>query len=203
MILELMITPETQAGLVRCDWAQGPLSEQYHDEEWGVPSHDERHLFEMLILEGAQAGLSWSTILNRRERYRRAYDAFDPGLVARYGDAKRAALLSDAGIIRNRAKVDASIANARAFLRVAEEFGSFDAFLWRFVDGRPITNRWESLRELPASTALSDKLSKELKRRGFSFAGSTICYSFMQAVGLVNDHLISCFRHEQVQRSVS
>jgi DNA-3-methyladenine glycosylase I len=181
---------------VRCGWATtDPLYIAYHDTEWGVPSHDERHLFEMLILEGAQAGLSWITILRRRESYRQAFDNFDPEKIARYGAKKKAALLADPGIIRNRAKVDAAIANARAFLAVREETGSCDRFLWTFVGGLPIQNRWTGLGDVPPETAESKAMSKELRRRGFSFVGPTICYAFMQAVGMVNDHTTGCFRH--------
>lgn len=176
----------------RCPWAKSDLAIQYHDEEWCVPCHDERRFFEMLVLEGAQAGLSWETILRKRAAYRLAFDNFDPNLVASYGDQKVASLLADAGIVRNRAKVASSILNAQKFLQVQEEFGSFDAYLWRFVDGRPVDNNWRSISELPAKTELSDKLSKDLAKRGFKFVGSTICYSYMQAVGLINDHLISC-----------
>ncbi len=179
----------------RCAWAEGSDAYRlYHDKEWGVPSHDDRHLFEMLILEGAQAGLSWSTILNRREGYRMAYDGFDPGRVARYDEAKQAALLLDPGIVRNRAKVAASVLNAQAYLRVQEEFGSFDAYLWWFVDGLPIVNSWRSLSEIPAETDASKALSKDFAKRGFKFVGATIVYAFMQAVGMVNDHLVDCPR---------
>jgi DNA-3-methyladenine glycosylase I len=179
----------------RCGWSTGdPLYVAYHDDEWGVPSHDDRHLFEMLLLEGAQAGLAWITILRKRECYRRAFAGFDPAKVARFGERDRARLLADAGIVRNRLKVDAAIGNARAFLDVVEECGSFDAYLWPFVDGRPVVNAWASLAQVPASTPLSDGLSKDLKRRGFRFVGSTIVYSFMQAVGMVNDHVTDCFR---------
>lgn len=180
----------------RCSWARptNPTYVAYHDEEWGVPSHDDRHLFEMLILEGAQAGLSWETILNKREAYRRAFARFDPRKVARFDAAKRRALLADAGIVRNRAKIESAVGNARAFLAVQDEFGSFDAFVWRFVDGRPKQNRWATLRHIPPKTDESDALSKELLRRGFKFVGSTICYAWMQACGLVNDHVEGCFR---------
>jgi len=185
---------------VRCGWATtDPLYIAYHDEEWGVPSHDERHLFEMLILEGAQAGLSWLTILRRREGYRQAFDGFDPEKIARYGAKKKAALLADPGIIRNRAKVDAAIANARAFLAVREETGSCDRFLWSFVGGRPLQNRWTGLGDVPAETGESKAMSKELRRRGFSFVGPTICYAFMQAVGMVNDHTTGCFRYRELR----
>jgi DNA-3-methyladenine glycosylase I len=169
----------------RCPWSgTDPLYIRYHDEEWGVPQHDDRHLFEMLVLEGAQAGLSWLTILKKRARYREVYRRFDPVAVARFGAREKTALLADAGIVRNRLKVEASVANARALLAVAEEHGSFDAYLWRFVDGRPLVNRWRSHGEVPAETPQS-----------FRFVGPTICYAFMQAVGMVNDHLVGCFRH--------
>ena len=186
----------------RCRWAgtSDPLYLAYHDDEWGVPSHDDRHLFEMLILEGAQAGLSWSTILNKRANYRRAYHRFDPRKVARYGAADRRRLLADAGIVRNRAKVAASVANASAFLNVQEEFGSFAAFAWSFVGGRPIVNARTALRDIPARTAESDAFSKALKARGFKFVGSTIMYAFMQAVGMVNDHQVDCFRYAATKR---
>ena len=173
----------------------------YHDREWGVPSHDDRHLFEMLVLEGAQAGLSWLTILRKREAYRRAFDAFDPARVARYTEKRQAKLLADPGIVRNRQKVAAAVANARAFLATAEEFGSFDAYLWRFVGGAPRQNRFRRLADVPARTEESDALSKDLRGRGFGFVGSTICYAFMQAVGLVNDHLTSCPRHGVLARA--
>jgi DNA-3-methyladenine glycosylase I len=182
----------------RCEWAKNELSIRYHDEEWGRPVHDDRLLFEFLVLEGAQAGLSWDTILRKRERYREVFDNFDPAIVARYGKRKVNALLGDAGIVRNRLKIAAAIGNAQAFLAVAEEFGSFDAYIWRFVGGRPRVNAWRTLRELPASTAESDAMSKDLKRRGFRFVGSTICYAFMQAVGMVNDHAPDCFRYAEL-----
>jgi DNA-3-methyladenine glycosylase I len=181
----------------RCPWCLGSdLYRRYHDEEWGVPVHDDARLFEFLILEGAQAGLSWSTILAKRENYRRAFARFDPEKVARFGarDAKR--LMRDAGIVRNRLKIGAAIGNARAFLEVRREFGSFDAYLWRFVDGRPLQNRRRNMKQVPARTVVSDAISKDLKRRGFRFVGSTIVYAFMQAVGMVNDHLIACFRRK-------
>jgi DNA-3-methyladenine glycosylase I len=179
----------------RCGWAgNDPLSVAYHDQEWGVPLHDDRRLFEMLILEGAQAGLSWSTILRRREGYRRAFDGFDPAAVAEYGDDKAAALLQDPGIIRNRLKVHSAINNARRFLTVQREFGSFDAYVWGFVEGEPIQNARRSLDEVPAKTPISDALSKDLVERSFTFVGSTIIYAYMQAAGLVNDHVQSCFR---------
>ncbi len=187
--------------LKRCDWCLAtPLYREYHDREWGVPLHDDRGLFEFLILEGAQAGLSWSTILNKRENYRRAYDGFDVEKVARYGARSVGRLLKDAGIVRNRLKIEASITNARAFLEVQESFGSFDAYIWGFVDGKPIQNRWKSLSELPARTPLSDAISKDLKQRGFKFVGSTIVYAHMQATGMVNDHVVSCYRYRAVAR---
>ncbi len=183
----------------RCPWCLGnDLYLSYHDEEWGVPVHDDRRHFEFLVLEGVQAGLSWLTVLRKREAYRRLYDGFDPVTVATYGDEKLEQLLGDSGIVRNAAKIKSSVNNARRFLEVQREFGSFDEFLWRFVDHRPVVNRWESLPEIPASTPLSDEVSKELKRRGFTFVGSTIVYSHLQAAGLVNDHLVSCFRYPQL-----
>ena len=189
----------------RCRWAgtTDPLYLRYHDEEWGVPSHDDRHLFEMLILEGAQAGLSWITILRKRAAYRRAFDRFDPRKVARYDRRRIAALIKDAGIVRNRLKIESAVTNARAFLAVQKEFGSFDAWLWRFVDGAPRQNARASLREIPARTEASDALSRELKRRGFRFVGTTICYAFMQAVGMVNDHETKCFRCRPLRRPES
>ena len=184
----------------RCDWVaeSDALSVAYHDEEWGVPSHDETHLFELLVLEGAQAGLAWSTILRKREGYRHAFAGFDAETVARFhpGDVER--LLGDAGIVRNRAKIEAAIANARATLAVRAEVGSLDAYLWSFVGGEPIRNAWRTVREVPAETTESRALSRELKRRGFRFVGPTICYAFMQAAGLVNDHTVECFRYEEV-----
>lgn len=177
----------------RCAWASNELSICYHDEEWGVPVHDDRTLFEFLILEGAQAGLSWNTILNKRDNYRCAFDGFDPQRVARYDQRKVKQLLADAGIVRNKLKIAAAIENAKAFLRVQEEFGSFDRYIWQFVGGKPRVNKWRSLRQLPARTAESDAMSKDLQRRGFKFVGSTICYAFMQAVGMVNDHTVDCF----------
>jgi DNA-3-methyladenine glycosylase I len=185
--------------LTRCSWARGDEMIAYHDAEWGVPLHDDRGLFEFLILEGAQAGLSWSTILRKRENYRKAFDRFDPRKIARYEDSKVAALLEDAGIVRNRLKVASAVANARAFLAVQKEFGSFDAYIWSFVGGRPMQNRRRELAEVPARTAESDAMSKDLARRGFRFVGSTICYAFMQATGMVNDHLTGCFRHRTLR----
>ena len=184
--------------VIRCGWASTPLSIAYHDQEWGVPVHDDRTLFEMLVLEGAQAGLSWLTILAKREAYRAAFDFFDPELVARYDDRKVVQLLANPGIVRNRQKIEAAIQNARAFLAVQKEFGSFDAYVWRFVDGRPKRNAWRRLEELPSSTPESEALSQDLRRRGFRFVGPTICYAFMQAVGMVNDHLLDCFRYREL-----
>jgi DNA-3-methyladenine glycosylase I len=181
--------------VVRCEWAQSELMIRYHDEEWGVPAHDDRTLFEFLILEGAQAGLSWETILNKRENYRAAFDGFDAESVARYDKRKIAQLLKNPGIVRNRLKVASAVRNAQAVLRVQEEFGSFDRYVWQFVDGRPRVNLWKSQRQVPPRTAQSDAMSKALKKRGFNFVGSTICYAFMQAVGMVDDHLVQCFRH--------
>jgi DNA-3-methyladenine glycosylase I len=184
----------------RCPWAQNELAVRYHDEEWGVPVHDDRTLFEFLTLEGAQAGLSWDTILRKRERYRQAFDGFDALKVSSYDSRKVKALLSDPGIVRNRLKVAASIQNAKSFLAVQEEFGSFDAYLWGFVGGKPIVNRRRTMKEVPARTAESDAMSLDLRKRGFKFVGSTICYAMMQGVGMVNDHLIGCFRYKQVGR---
>jgi DNA-3-methyladenine glycosylase I len=181
--------------ITRCHWAVSDLMIAYHDEEWGVPQHEDRTLFELLILEGAQAGLSWETILKKRDAYRKAFDHFDPAKVARYDARKIAKLMSDSGIVRNRLKIASAVANAKAFLAVQKEFGTFDAYLWRFVGGKPIRNRFNSIRDVPARTAESDALSKDLRKRGFNFVGSTICYAFMQAVGMVNDHLTSCFRY--------
>ncbi len=183
--------------IVRCHWASGDeLTIRYHDEEWGMPVHDDRTLFEFLILEGAQAGLSWNTILNKRQNYRVAFDQFDVRRVAAYDRRKMQRLLKDPGIVRNRLKITSAVGNAKAFLRVAEEFGSFDCYIWRFVDGKPRVNSRKSPRQVPAKTAESDAMSKDLKARGFNFVGSTICYAFMQAVGVVNDHLVRCFRYE-------
>lgn len=182
----------------RCAWARSELAIRYHDEEWGVPARDDRTLFEFLALEGAQAGLSWETILRKRERYRQVFDGFDPAIVARYGSEKVEALLADPGIVRNRAKIAAAITNARAALAVRDEFGSLAAYLWSFVDGQPKVNAWRTLAEVPARTAESDAMSKDLKRRGFAFVGSTICYAFMQAVGMVNDHTTDCFRYAEL-----
>jgi DNA-3-methyladenine glycosylase I len=183
----------------RCAWpGDDPLYIAYHDDEWGMPAHDDRHLFEMLILEGAQAGLSWITILRKRENYRRALDNFDAEKIARYGAKKVARLLADPGIVRNRLKIGAAIENARAFLKVRDEFGSFDDYIWRFVGGSPIQNKRRGLGDIPARTPESDAMSKDLKTRGFKFVGSTICYAFMQAVGMVNDHVVTCYRHAEL-----
>lgn len=187
----------------RCLWpGDDPLMIEYHDVEWGVPLHDDRKHFEFLVLDAAQAGLSWRTVLLKRENYRRAFDNFDPNKVARYSAARVAKLLANPGIIRHRLKVQSTVTNAQRFLDIQNEFESFDAFVWRFVDGRPRVNRFENLSALPARTPESDAMSKELKSRGFSFVGSTICYAYMQAAGLVNDHLVRCFRHDEIQRSI-
>ena len=186
----------------RCQWAGSePLYVAYHDLEWGVPVHDDRTLFEFLILEGAQAGLSWSTILKKRDAYRAAFDGFDPAIVAAYDDAKVAELLANSGIVRNRAKVASAIGNARAVLHIRQEFGSLDAYLWQFVGGRPIQNAWRSLAEVPAETVESRAMSKDLRKRGLNFVGPTICYAFMQAVGMVNDHTVDCFRYLTLSRA--
>jgi DNA-3-methyladenine glycosylase I len=181
----------------RCSWPSTELDIAYHDKEWGVPVHDDRVLFEFLILEGAQAGLSWSTILNKRENYRRAFAGFDPKKVARFDAARRKKLMKDAGIVRNRLKIESTVSNAKAFLAVQKEFGSFDRYLWQFVNGKPIVNARKG-KDVPARSAESDAMSKDLQKRGFRFVGSTICYAFMQAVGMVNDHLVTCYRHRQV-----
>ena len=188
----------TASMITRCQWAgSDPLYVAYHDQEWGVPVHDDRLLFEFLVLEGAQAGLSWSTILNKRESYRAAFDNFDPQQVAAYDDARVAELLGNPGIVRNRLKVNAAVKNARAFLNVQTEFDSFAAYIWQFVGGQPKQNAWRSLSEIPAETDESRAMSKDLKRRGFTFVGPTICYAFMQAVGMVNDHTVDCFRYQE------
>ena len=184
---------------VRCSWCgEDPVYVRYHDEEWGVPVHDEDTLFEFLLLEGAQAGLSWLTILRRRDGYRRAFANFSADTVARYGDEDIERLVGDASIIRNRAKIRAAIGNARAFLEVQEEFGTFDAYIWRFVEGRPIRNAWKGLKDIPATTPLSETISRDLKKRGFRFVGPTIVYAHMQATGMVNDHLVDCFRYNEL-----
>ena len=185
----------------RCAWPRTPLDIEYHDREWGVPVHDDRVLFEFLTLEGAQAGLSWSTILGKRPRYRKVFADFDPVRVARFKPDRVERLLQDPGIVRNRLKVESTIGNARALLAVQKEFGSFDTYVWQFVGGSPRVNRWKSHREIPGRTAESDCMSKELKKRGFKFVGSTICYAFMQAVGMVNDHIVTCYRHPQLSHT--
>lgn len=191
--------PKPPPDVIRCAWARGELDTVYHDTEWGVALHDDRQLFEFLILEGAQAGLSWSTILKKRAAYRRAFDRFDPRKVARYDDTKIAALLANAGIVRNRLKVHAAITNARSFLAVQKEFGSFDKYVWQFVEGRSVQNRWLRHEQVPARTKQSDAMSRDLQKRGFKFVGSTICYAFMQATGMVNDHLTGCFRYQELR----
>jgi DNA-3-methyladenine glycosylase I len=183
----------------RCGWASTELMIRYHDEEWGVPQHDDRALFEFVILEGAQAGLSWSTILQKRERYREVFDHFDAAKIAKYGDRKVGQLLADPGIVRNKLKIASTIQNAKSFLTVQKEFGSFDKYLWQFVGSKPIINQWKSLKEVPARTPESDAMSKDLLKRGFKFVGSTICYALMQATGMVNDHTVDCFRHNQLK----
>ena len=194
--------PAKSAEKKRCGWvSDDPLYLDYHDREWGVPLHDDRRLFEMIILEGAQAGLSWITVLKKRENYRLAFNQFDVQKIARYDARKKRSLMNNAGIIRNRLKIDATIGNARAFLEIVEEHGSFSDYIWSFVDGRPLVNRWRTLADVPVSTQQSDALSKALKSRGFKFVGTTICYSFMQAVGMINDHVTACFRHGEVDKS--
>lgn len=185
----------------RCEWCgTDPLYIKYHDEEWGVPVHDDQKLFEMLILEGAQAGLSWITVLKKRENYRKVFSDFDALKISRYSDKKIAKLLVNPGIIRNKLKVNSTVTNARAFLQIQKEFGSFDKYIWQFVDGKPIINNFTNLKEIPASTEISDRMSKDLKKRGFKFIGSTICYAYMQAVGMVNDHTTNCFRYKEVDK---
>jgi DNA-3-methyladenine glycosylase I len=185
--------------LERCQWsASDPLYIRYHDKEWGVPLHDDRKLFEFLILEGAQAGLSWITVLKKRENYRKAFDNFDPKKIARYDSKKTQSLLNNPGIIRNRLKISSAVSNAQAFLRVKEEFGSFNSYIWQFVDGKPIRNSWKSIKQIPTHSKESDSISKDLVKRGFRFVGTTICYSHMQATGMVNDHITSCFRYKQL-----
>ena len=188
----------TALAVQRCAWARSDVAIPYHDEEWGVPLHDDRRLFEFLILEGAQAGLSWDTILRKRDNYRKAFDDFDAARIARYSEKRIEKLLGNPGIIRNRLKIASAIGNAKAVLAVQKEFGSFDQYIWSFVNGRPIRNEWRSSKKLPARTAESDRMSKDLTRRGFKFVGSTICYAFMQAVGMVNDHAADCFRYSQI-----
>ena len=183
---------------VRCPWPTNELSIRYHDTEWGVSVHDDRLLFEYLILEGAQAGLSWQTVLNKRENYRAAFDNFDAAKIALYNESRIVKLMNNSGIIRNQLKIRSTVQNAKSFLKVQEEFGSFDAYLWRFVDGKPIVNRRKRMKEVPTKTEISDAMSEDLLKRGFKFVGSTICYANMQAIGMVNDHLITCFRHKQL-----
>ena len=185
--------------IVRCSWVgNDPLSVAYHDEEWGLPVHDDRELFEFIILEGAQAGLSWMTILKKRANYRRAFDHFEPSLIAKYDEDKIALLMEDAGIVRNRRKIAAAVQNANAFLAVQEQFGSFDKYIWGFVNGQPVKNTWRDTSEIPGQTETSQVMSSDLRQRGFNFVGPTICYAFMQAVGMVNDHTVDCFRYDQV-----
>ena len=187
--------------IYRCGWSiSDPLMIDYHDNEWGVPVHDDRKHFEMIVLDGAQAGLSWQTVLRKRESYREAFDNFDPKKVARYNDKKIMKLFGNPGIIRNRLKINSAVLNAKAFLEVTEEFGTFDKYIWQFVGQRTVHNSWKFLKELPAKTSESDSMSKDLKKRGFSFVGSTICYAYMQAAGMVNDHTIECFRHKELKR---
>ncbi len=193
-----MTTAEQADALTRCAWARDDLARRYHDEEWGVPLHDDHRLFEFIVLEGAQAGLSWDTILRKRENYREAFDNFDPALVARYDKRRVERLLKNPGIVRNRLKIASAIQNARAVLAVTDEFGAFDKYLWRFVEGVPKRNTWKSMKEVPAETAEAAAMSKDLRKRGFNFVGPTICYAFMQAVGMVNDHLVDCFRYRQI-----
>ena len=195
--IKILPVSDERKQLRRCQWAgSDPLYQKYHDEEWGVPVHDDRKLFEMLILEGAQAGLSWITILRKRENYRKAFSNFDVKKIARYDSKKFDQLLQNEGIVRNRLKINAAIVNAKLFLEVQKEFGSFDKYIWQFVNGKPIVNKWKNLKELPAKTTESELMSKDLKKRGFKFVGSTICYAFMQAVGMVNDHTKDCFRYK-------
>jgi DNA-3-methyladenine glycosylase I len=191
---------KAKSAALRCPWATNAWNTRYHDEEWGIPVHNDRKLFEFLILEGAQAGLSWDTILRKRAHYQEVFDSFDPEKVAKYDTRKIRTLLADPGIIRNKLKISAAIANARVFLNVQQEFGSFDAYIWRFVGGKPKQNAWRRHVQVPARTKESDALSGDLRKRGFRFVGSTICYAFMQATGMVNDHLISCFRYEKLRR---
>jgi DNA-3-methyladenine glycosylase I len=183
---------------IRCHWPKNELAVRYHDEEWGVPVHEDRKWYEFIVLDGAQAGLSWDTVLRKRENYRKAFDGFDPARVARYDKRKLERLLADPGIIRNRMKINSAISNAKAFLHLQEELGGFDEYIWTFVDGAPKINRWKSPKEIPTHTPISDVMSKDLKQRGFNFVGTTICYAFMQAAGMVNDHLVACFRHGEL-----
>lgn len=185
----------------RCSWAgDDPIYVNYHDKEWGVPVHDDRLLFELIVLEGAQAGLSWMTVLKKRENYRKAFDNFDPEKVALYDKQKIDLLLENQGIIRNKRKILSAISNANAFLKIRKEFGSFDDYIWTFVNGKPIINKWKSVKEIPATSEISDIMSKDLKKRGFNFVGSTICYAYMQSIGMVNDHLVDCFRYDEINK---
>lgn len=187
--------------LRRCGWAEvNDLMREYHDREWGVPVHDDRKLFEYMVLDGFQAGLSWATILNKRDNFRRAFDDFDPTRIARYTKRKVEKLMADAGIVRNRQKIESAIGNAKAFLELQREYGSFDAFIWQFVSGAPRQSRWRTMKQIPTTSPVSDRMSKDLKSRGFRFVGSTICYAFMQAAGLVNDHVVTCFRHDPIRQ---
>jgi DNA-3-methyladenine glycosylase I len=199
LVAEISMMPTEKRTPTRCGWAKNELAIQYHDSEWGVPQHDDRVLFEFLILEGAQAGLSWDTILRKRDNYRASFDGFDPTRVARYDGRKRQALMRDPGIVRNRLKIAAAVQNAKAFLAIQEEFGTFDQYIWQFVGGKPRRNKWRAGQPIPASTAESDAMGKDLKKRGFTFVGTTICYAFMQAIGMVNDHAVECFRYRQVE----
>jgi len=193
------MTKEIQQPLIRCPWpGNDTLYIQYHDKEWGKPLHNDNKLFEFLLLEGAQAGLSWITVLKKRENYRQAFDNFDPEKIARYRKARVEKLLTNPGIIRNRLKVNAMVTNAQAFLNILDQYSSFDEFIWQFVDGRPVQNNWKTMRSVPATSKISEAMSKELKQRGFKFVGSTICYAYMQATGMVNDHLVKCFRHHEL-----
>jgi DNA-3-methyladenine glycosylase I len=185
--------------LTRCDWAKSELMTRYHDEEWGAAVHDDRVLFEFLCLEGAQAGLSWETVLKKRDNYRAAFENFEPAAVSAFNQRRLDRLLGDPGLIRNRLKMASAVGNAQALLKVREEFGSFDTYIWRFVDGRPVVNAWQAMKQIPAHTAVSDAMSKDLRKRGFNFVGTTICYAFMQAVGMVNDHLVGCFRYRELR----
>ena len=194
------IPRDSARSIVRCDWARNELSIAYHDREWGAPQHDDRVLFEFLVLEGAQAGLSWDTILRQRENYRAAFNNFDPKNIARYDARKIRSLMSNQGIVRNRLKIISTVKNAQAFLAVQKEFGSFDRYVWQFVAGKPLVNARRNIKQVPAKTPESDALSKDLKKRGFTFVGSTICYAFMQAVGMVNDHLTTCFRYREIEK---
>lgn len=184
--------------IVRCHWPKNELAVRYHDEEWGVPVHEDRKWYEFIVLDGAQAGLSWDTVLRKRENYRKAFDGFDPAKVARYDKRKLERLLADPGIIRNRLKINSAVSNAKAFLKLQDELGGFDEYIWSFVDGSPTINHWKTPKEIPTRTPISDAMSKDLKQRGFNFVGTTICYAFMQAAGMVNDHLVTCFRHSEL-----